>query len=494
MSSIPLAQKPAAMIDRHSLFFVHGLLLLALGAGMLFPAGADWLAGEPDAQVFLVSAAISITVGGLLVAAGHRQRLTLSRKAGFLLTTSAYISVSLFGALPFFLSNQNIPYVDALFETISGLTTTGATVLSGLDTMPPGLMLWRAILNWLGGLGVVAIALILMPFLEVGGMQLLRGPSGGDSADSLHGARRTGVAVVTVYVFLSTLCFVAYWIAGMSRFDAVVHAMSTMSTGGFSSHDASFAYFNAPLIQWVAIVFMFLAACPYAMFLRMAQGSLLAPLRDSQVRTLFMIGVGVSAALVIAFIRSHAFEGDKSVREIVFNVTSILTTTGFSSADFNLWGPFAGTLFMTLMFVGGCTGSASGGIKIMRYEIMIRVMALQVRRLLDPRAVVRLRYHRRQVSATVVLSITVLAFLYLASTLVIAGFLALIGVDPLSSFAGAAAAVGNVGPALGPVIGPSGDYGSLPDAAKLMLAAGMVMGRLEFFSVLVLFSTSFWRS
>lgn len=482
------------MIDRHSLFFVHGLLLLALGLGMLFPAGADWLSSEPDAYVFLSSAAITIAVGGLLVAGGHRAGGALSRKAGFLLTTSAYLSVSLFGALPFFFSNQNIPYIDAVFETISGLTTTGATVLSGLDTMPAGILLWRAILNWLGGLGVVAITLILMPFLQVGGMQLLRSHSSGEADPNLQGAQRTGVVVLVVYCFLTALAFIAYWVAGMSRFDAIIHAMSTMSTGGFSSHDASFAYFNQPAIQWIAVVFMFLAACPYAMFLRMAQGDLLAPFRDSQVRTLFFVALCMSIALVIAFISMHAYDPTQSVRQIAFNVTSILTTTGFSCADFNLWGPFAGTLFVTLMFIGGCTGSAAGGIKIMRYEIMVRVMALQMRRLLDPRAVIRLRYNRRQVSTTVVLSITVLAFLYLASALFIAGFLALIGVDPLSSFTGAAAAVSNVGPALGPVIGPSGDYGSLPDAAKLLLAAGMLMGRLEFFSVLVLFSPRFWRS
>lgn len=461
---------------------------------MLFPAAADWLTQEPDAQVFLTSAAITIAVGGLLVAAGQREHVILSRKAGFLLTTTAYISASLFGALPLFLSNQNIPYVDALFETVSGLTTTGASVLSGLDTMPAGILLWRAILNWFGGIGVVAIALILMPFLDVGGMQILRSQSAGGSDHNLQGAQRIGIAIFTVYAFLTAMCFIAYWSAGMSRFDALLHAMSTLSTGGFTTHDASFAYFDAPAIYWIAVIFMFLAACPYAMFLRMAQGNILAPFRDTQVLTMFFIAAGVSTALIIAFVGMHSFDGAKSIREIVFNVTSILTTTGFSCADFNLWGPFAGMVFVSLMFVGGCTGSAAGGLKIMRYEVMVRVMALQMRRLLDPHAVVPLRYHRRPIMTTAVLSITVLAFLYLASALLIAGLLSLIGVDPLSAFTGAAAAVGNVGPGLGPVIGPAGDYGSLPDAAKMILALGMVMGRLEFFSVLVLFSASFWRS
>lgn len=481
------------MIDRHSIFFVHGLLLVALGLGMVFPALLDTVDPQSDGTVFVVSAALTVAVGGLLVAASQGRPLTITRKAGFLLTTTAWLLVSIFAAIPFVFAGRGLSFADGFFEAVSGLTTTGSTILVGIESYSPGLKLWRGILNLLGGIGIVGMAIVLFPFLEIGGMQLFRTESSDKSDHILQGARRTATAILIIYLLLVLACGLLYWIFGMVPLDAAVHAMATLATGGFCNSDASFIPFHGPIL-WTAIVFMMAGALPLAVFVRLSVGDIRAFFADSQIRT-FLLAM-IFLCLVVAFWQTErtGWNFGNALTQVTFNIVSIVTTTGFVSADYSQWGTFFVMLILVLTFVGGCTGSTAGGIKIMRFEILYRLVTHHVRRLLDPHAVVPLKYAGRPISDDVFLSVTVFLLLYVVTVALIAMLLALMGYDMVTAISGSATAVGNVGPGLGAIIGPVGNFSSLTDPAKVLLAIGMLLGRLEMFTILVLFTPRYWTA
>jgi trk system potassium uptake protein TrkH len=482
------------MIHFHPLYFVHGIVLVVLGGTMLLPAGVSAILGEPGAATFFLSSFATVSIGGFFVLVGRGREVRLTRKEGFLLTASVWVSISFFAALPIAFSVPQIDFVAAIFETVAGLTTTGSTVLSGLDHMPKGLLLWRGLLQWLGGMGVVAMVLVLLPFLQIGGMQLFRTESSDRSERLLPGARQIAIAILVAYATLSGLCALAFWIEGMNVLDAAVHAMATLSTGGFSNYDESFAHFRSYWMRGTATLFMLAGALPMVWFLRLGRGDWRALHRDSQVRT--FIGVLVVATLVLAgdLILSRRMSAADGLSHAAFSVVSIATTTGFVSADYARWGSFATGLLFLLTFVGGCTGSTAGGIKIFRFEILYRLITLHVRKLVNPHAVAPIKYGGRLVGDDALFSVMAFLVAYLVTVGVIAIGLALLGLDPMTSLTGAAAAVGNVGPGFGPIIGPLGNFAPLPDAAKMLLALGMLLGRLEFFTVLALLSPSFWRA
>jgi trk system potassium uptake protein TrkH len=480
------------MLNLRPVLHVLGLLLLALGAAMWLPAAADAYVGSPNASAFVAGALATLTAGGLLVFANRGGALELNVRQAFVLTNLAWIALSLFGALPFLFGLDGITLAAAVFEAVSGLTATGATVLVGLERMPPGVLLWRALLQALGGVGVVMMALAILPFLRVGGMQLFRTESSDRRDKIVPRPGQFAGLIFGIYGVLMSLCAIAYWIAGMAPFEALLHAFTTVSTAGFGTRDSSFVEFPAGCLV-VATVFMTLGAFPFVVFIRAARGEPQAIWRSSQVRAFLGFLFAVALALAIWLAATREMGVLDALLHAAFSVVSIVTTTGFISVDYQLWGPFAALVFFFLSFVGGCTGSTTGGLKIFRFQLLWGLLRRVLHRLTLPHGVFRLRYEDRPVSEDVLESAVAFVFAYMGTVLALTLALAALGLDYVTSLSAAATAVGNVGPGLGDVVGPGGTFAPLPDAAKWLLALGMLLGRLELFTMFALFSRRFWR-
>lgn len=482
------------MVDLRPVFLIVGLLLMALAAAMALPALVDAAWGNPDWHVFVISAAVTGGVGGTLVLACRGIRLELGLRQAFVLTTASWATLAAFAALPFVFSHLAASYTDAFFESMSGLTTTGSTILTGLDTMPPGILLWRALLQWVGGIGIIVMGMAVLPFLRVGGMQLFRTESSDRSEKILPRPGQIAAAIGLVYVVLTVLCAAGYAAFGMTGFEAVAHAFTTVATGGYSTSDGSIGHFASPGIEWTAVLFMLGGSLPFVLYVRTLQGRYGAMWRDAQVRTLLaFLAVAVAAATAYLWASGRAGPED-ALRLAAFNVVSVVTTTGYASADYAQWGGFAVVGFLVLMFVGGCTGSTAGAIKAFRFVVVLALLRRQVRRLWQPHAVVPLTYQRREVPDEVVASVVAFFTLYSAALVALTLCLGALGLDIVTSLSGAATALGNVGPGLGAQIGPAGTFAALPDAAKWLLSGGMLLGRLELFTVLVLLVPAFWRA
>ncbi|MGH6944509.1 MAG: TrkH family potassium uptake protein [Geminicoccaceae bacterium] len=480
------------VIDARPVLLIVGLLVVAVGIAMLLPGLVGLGLGSPNAQAFIGAATITVCLGGLMVAANRVTVQLITRRQTYILTVLAWLVVPGFAALPFTFSDLDLSYTDAYFESMSGFTTTGSTVLVGLDQMDRSILLWRALISWLGGIGIIVMAMAILPLLRTGGMQLFHAESSDRYDKPFPRATQFVSALLFAYVVVSAACALAYWLAGMTAFDAVTHMMATLATGGFSTHDASFAYFRSPLIEWLGVLFMLSGALPFVLYVRAARGDA-ALLRDRQVQ-LFLGIVAISSvvlAMWLAAIRGVPFFA--ALRLTAFNVTSVITTTGFASADYNLWGGFAVGAFFYLTLIGGCTGSTAGGIKIFRFRVMGIVLADYLLQRFYPHGVGSRTYDGRPLEDDVVEGVLAFAVVYAGALAAIALGLGACDLDWLTSLSGAATALGNVGPGLGPIIGPAGNFASLPDAAKWLLSFGMMFGRLELFTVLVLLVPRFWR-
>lgn len=480
------------MATLRPVLYVIGLLLLALAAAMALPAAADAYVGSPDAFAFLAGGLVTLVTGGLLVVANRAGPVALNVKQAFLLTNFAWVGLSVFGALPFLFGVGGISYASAFFEAVSGLTATGATVLVGLDHMPPGILLWRALLQALGGVGIIMMALAILPFLRVGGMQLFRTETSERRDKIVPRPGQFASLILSIYATLMAACALAYWLAGMAPFEALLHAFTTVSTAGFGTRDSSFMEFP-PACLVVAIVFMTAGAFPFVAFIRAARGEPEAIWRSSQVRALVGFLLAVTSAVGIWLAAARDMGLPEAFLHAAFNVVSIVTTTGFVSVDYQLWGSFAALVFFFLTFVGGCTGSTTGGLKIFRFQLLWALLRRVLHRLTLPHGVFRLRYEDRPVSEDVLESAVAFVFAYMATVLVLTLALAALGLDYVTAISSAATAVGNVGPALGEIAGPVGNFAALPDSAKWLLSLGMLLGRLELFTVFALFSRRFWR-
>jgi len=463
---------------------------------MLLPAAADGLAGNPDWRAFLLGSPITFACGAGLVYA-TRCRLTggLTVRQAFLLTPLAWTTLVLFGALPLYISDYaqlKDSFTNAFFESMSGLTTTGATVIVGLDTAPPGILLWRALLQWLGGIGIIGVAIAILPALGVGGMQLFRTESSDRSEKAMPRVREIATAIVLIYVGLTVLCGVAFWLVAMTPFEALVHALTTVSTAGFSTSDSSMGKWNSPALHWLATLFMLSGAIPFVLYVRLFQGQRDA-LRNSQVWVLLGFLALVITGLATWLVITGRYGAADALRFAAFNVVSVVTTTGYATTDYSLWGNVAVGVFFGLMFVGGCTGSTSGGMKIFRFEVMVRMLRSHFLRLLYPRGVFARVYAGRPLPDDVVASVVVFFSLYFTCYSALTIALMAFDLDFLTSASAAVASLSNVGPGLGPIIGPAGNFSTLPDASKWLLSFGMLLGRLELFSVLILFFPQFWR-
>lgn len=474
--------------------YVIGLLVLALGGAMLIPVLVDFWSGPPGAATGgLTAAALTATVGALLAMASHRSdglRLTLQQT--FLLTTGTWVVLPIFGALPLWLVIDGASYTDAFFEAMSGLTTTGATTFSGLAALSPGVLLWRAMLQWFGGIGIIVVAMAFLPSLKVGGMQIFRSEGFDTFGKILPRAAEIAGSIAWIYLAITGACFLAYSWAGMAVFDALCHALTTISTGGFSTEDASMGAFKgAP--EYVASVFMVLASLPFIRFVQLLAGAPFIVLFDAQVRGFLATAGLVVLALVLWLFLVMGVAAERALREALFNAVSILSGTGYASADYQLWGSFAVAGFFLIGLIGGCAGSTCCSIKVFRFQLLFAAVQTQVRRLHSPHGVFTPRYDGRAVTDDVINSVMAFFVMFMLSLSAVAIVLALMGLDAVTAISGAAAALANIGPGLGPIIGPAGTYGPLPDAAKWVLAAAMLLGRLELLSVFVLFSAAFWR-
>lgn len=480
------------MVNLRETVPVLGWIICWVGTMLLVPAATDAFYHNIDWEVFLLSSSITIFIGIAMVLSGERnEKVRLSFPQAFFLITFGWIAVTLFGAIPFIGIGASV--TDAVFETMSGVTTTGSTIFTGLDHLPPGILLWRAILQWIGGIGIIAIAVLVLPFLRIGGMQLFKIESSANENDTVSFTLKTIYILGAVYGGLTLLCAMTYKVLGMNTFDAITHAMTTLSTGGYSTHDASFGYFKNYSLHWAGTFFMICGAIPFFLFVKMTLGNFKALVSDQQVRG-FVIFLAVSSVVMAFWLINHRdttfFE---ALTLTTFNITSVVTTTGFATDDYTAWGHGAVGMFLVLMFVGGCTGSTSGAIKIYRYQVLWIFVRSHVKKLISPNRVIVMSYNGRPLNDDVPSSVLAFLAVFIATIAFFTVVLTLLDLDFETAYSAAVTAITNVGPGMGHIIGPSGTFQPLPDLAKWALVAAMLAGRLEVLVLLVFFEKDFWQ-
>ena len=481
------------MNNNKTVFFAIGVLLIILGAFMLIPFFIQFIYDEKN-SAFLSSASVTAFIGILLVLTNLEENRKLNLQQAFLLTTLSWLSIAIFGSLPFLLSDLNLSIVDAFFASMSGITTTGSTIITNLEDTPKRILIWRAILQWLGGIGVIVMAITILPLLNIGGMQLFRMESSDTAEKILPKTREVTLIISIIYFALTFACGVAYWFVGMNIFDSVAHSMTTIATGGFSTYSESIGYFQNPKIEIISIIFIVLGSIPFIAYLKFVKGDKIIFFKDVQIKGLiYILIISVLLMLLYLLLNNKEYSFAENLRISAFNVVSILSGTGYVTSDFSLWGKFPLIFFLFLMFVGGCAGSTTCGIKIFRFQILGRFILNQIKKLVYPNGIFPIKYNNEKISNSFIYSIITFIFLYFFIFFILAVLLSLNGLDFITAISGSASAISNVGPGLGDVIGPNGNFSDLPNFSKLSLSLGMLLGRLELFAVLVLFFPSFWK-
>ena len=479
------------MSNYKTVFFTLGILQIILGIFMLIPLIVQFIYNEIDSSFFGASI-VTIIFGTLFFLSNLDHDKKLSLQQAFLLTALSWLSIAIFGSLPFILSNFEFSFTNAFFESMSGITTTGSTIISNLESMPKAILFWRAILQWLGGIGIIVMAITLMPIMNVGGMQLFKISNNDSSEKILPKSKEIALRLIYVYSGLTGLCAITYQIFGMSIFDSLTHSMTTIATGGFSNYNESIGFFNSISIEISAMIFIILGSLPFISYIKFLNGN----------RKVFFLDIQIKAFLKIIFISiiilsiylTITSSNQLNLMSIFFNVISILTGTGYVNAQFDSWGGFSLILFLVLMFIGGCAGSTTCGIKIFRIQILYSFVSNQLKKIIYPKGVFVLKYDQNPVDNKFIASIISFIYMYLVIFFIITALLSLTGLDFITSISGAATSISNVGPGLGSIIGPNGNFSSLPDISKWILSLGMILGRLELFAILVLFLPSFWRN
>jgi len=480
------------IINLRPIVLVSGMVLHYLAIFMYFPALLALFTRSVGVKAFMISVLVTHTAAFVAQYLGRRSLNGITVREMFLTTAVVWLLTSIFASLPFILL-EHISFTDAYFEAMSGLTTTGSTVLSGLDEMPHAVLLWRSILHWLGGIGFIVMGMAILPFLDVGGMKLFRTESSDWSDKHTPKTRNVARQILHVYLILTLTCLFAYHYAGMSWFEAVNHAMATISTGGFSTSDASMAHFS-PTAHWIACFFMFLGGVPFLLLVKAVKGgNWLTLWRDAQVRGFLRLVVAVATIMSAWLWYQGTFSLNDAIRISLFNIISIVTTTGFGLTDFSHWGNFTTVLFVFLFMIGACSGSTAGGFKIFRIQLAWRLFNQQLKRLLHNDGVFPLHYNGQPITNDIIHSVTAFALAFYASIVVLASLVALTGTDPTTAISGALSAICNVGPGLGRMIGPSHNFAGLNDVAKWLLSFGMLLGRLEILTLAVVLTIPFWR-
>ena len=480
------------MNNNKTVFFAIGVLLIILGAFMLIPFFVQFIYDEKN-SAFLSAASVTAFIGILLVLTNLEENKKLNLQQAFLLTTLSWLSIAIFGCIPFLLSNLNLSFVDAFFESMSGITTTGSTIITYLDNAPKSILIWRAILQWLGGIGIIVMAITLMPIMNVGGMQLLKVSSSDASEKILPKTKEITIRIIIIYLVLTFLCAFFYKIFGMEFFDSLTHSMTTIATGGFSNYNDSIGHFNNFKIEITSMIFIILGSIPFIAYIKYLSGKKNIFYTDTQIKSFIKIIFFFKFNLFLYLTLFNKSFSTVSLRSISFNVISILTGTGYVTTNFDSWGNFPLIYFLILMFIGGCAGSTTCGIKIFRVQILYLFLKNQLKKIIYPRGIFVIKYDNNNVNEKFMASIISFIYLYIIIFFIIAALLSLSGLDFTTSISGAATSISNVGPGLGDLIGPNGNFSQLPDFSKWVLSLGMILGRLELFAILVLFLPSFWQ-
>jgi trk system potassium uptake protein TrkH len=465
---------------------------MVLGVFMLVPVIIQLIYNELDSG-FVSASIITIIFGILFFLSNLDHDKNIDLPQAFILTALSWLSIAIFGSLPFIFSELNLNFTDAFFESMSGITTTGSTILTDLDNTPKGILLWRAILQWLGGIGIILMAITLMPIMNIGGMQLFKISSNDNAEKILPKSKEVSLRLILIYSILTFACAIYYKLFGMNYFDSLTHSMTTIATGGFSNYNDSLGHFNNALIEINAIIFIILGSMPFIAYIKYLNGDKKVFYKDTQIN-FFIKTVIISVIIIFIFLLFKNYNSETFLlRQVIFNVVSILTGTGYVTTNYSDWGGFPLLFFLVLMFIGGCAGSTTCGLKIFRIHILYKFFVMQLKKYIYPRGVFVLKYGENVLNEKFISSIISFVFLYIIIFFIITTLLSISGLDFITAVSGAATSISNVGPGLGGMIGPNGNFSLLPDFSKWILTIGMILGRLELFAIIVLFIPSFWR-
>ena len=479
------------MSNYKTVFFTLGILQIILGISMIIPVFVQILFSELDSS-FIGASVVTIIFGSLFFLSNLDHDKKLNLQQAFLLTALSWLSIAVFGSIPFLLSSMNLSITDSFFESMSGITTTGSTIISNLETAPRSILFWRAILQWLGGIGIIVMAITLMPIMNVGGMQLFRISNNDSSEKILPKSKEIALRLIYIYSILTILCAIFYKLFGMSYFDSLTHSMTTIATGGFSNYNESIGYFNNAYIEIVSMTFIILGSLPFIAYIKFLNGDRQIFKSDSQIITFLKI---ILFSIIILSLYLSFTEIDKfNLRSIFFNIISIISGTGYVNDQFDNWGSFTIVLFLSLMFIGGCAGSTTCGVKVFRFQILYLFIINQLKKMIYPKGIFVIKYAQNSINEKFIASIISFIFFYFLIFFGLSALLSLSGLDFITSISGAATSISNVGPGLGSTIGPNGNFATLPDISKWILTVGMILGRLELFAILVLFIPAFWRN
>ena len=480
------------MSNYKTVFFTLGLLQIILGLSMIIPILIQLIYNEMDAG-FIGSGIITIIFGMLFFLSNLNHNKKINLQQAFLLTSLSWLSIAIFGSLPFVFSEVNLSFTDAFFESMSGITTTGSTIITNLNDTPKGILLWRAMLQWLGGIGIIVMAITLMPVMNVGGMQLFKISSNDTTEKILPKTKEISLRLIIIYLFLTLICSFIYKLCGMNLFDSFTHSMTTIATGGFSNYNESIGYFDNVYIEITSIVFILTGSIPFIIYLKFVSGDKKIFFSDTQIKSFLKI---IFFSILILFIylglKNRSFS-EISLISVSFNVISILTGTGYVTENFSNWGNFPLVFFLVLMFIGGCAGSTTCGIKIFRVQILFQFFSNQIKKIIYPHGIFNLTYQKQNIDDKFMSSVISFIYLYIIIFFIVTALLSLTGLDFVTSISAAATSISNVGPGLGETIGPNGNFSNLSDYSKWILSLTMILGRLELFAILVLFLPSFWR-
>lgn len=482
------------MFNLKPIALVGGAVVCAVGFLLFIPLIVEIFYKTESWQSYAVPILLYLIVGGSLVIVNRDVELKISIKEAFVITVLSWLLLAILCSVPFIFTYSDLSMIDALFESMSGITTTGATIINNLEKLPKGILIWRSLLQWLGGIGIVVIALFILPFLRVGGMQLFHLEGDDPYEKTLPKISSVANKIVIIYISLTLMLFCLYYTNGMNLFDSLAHSFTTISTGGFSTYNESFAYFNSHKILTIAIIFMILGSFPFLVLAKLNIRNPINIFNDQQVK-IFLIILVLSIGLIYFFARNY-LHGDEIYKfiSISFNTISIISGTGFVSENYENWGNYASVLFLILMFIGGCAGSTTGGLKVFRFQILFKYINLHLKKMLQPHAVMAGHFNGKKVTESTYESVMSFFFLYILTFAISALLLSFSGLDFLTCISASASAISNVGPGLGEIVGPEGNYSLLSDYSKLVLIATMFLGRLEMLTILVLFLPSFWKN
>jgi trk system potassium uptake protein TrkH len=474
---------------------IIGFLLVLNGIFLMLGIGFSLYYGSDDIASLLISGIIT-SLAGFAIWLFTKQKETpdLGKREGYLIVSLGWISMALFGAIPFIIYGAIPDYSDAFFETMSGFTTTGATILQDIEALPPGLLFWRSLTQWLGGMGIIVLSIAILPLLGIGGMQLFAAEVPGVTKDKIHPrVKETAKRLWGIYVLLTAAETILLMVGGLNFFDAINHAFTTMATGGFSTKNASIAHYNSPFVQYVFVIFMFFAGTNFTLHYLALHRNFSFIKHNTEFKFYLAFTIVATLFILLVHLPKINFHWEEAFRQSIFHVVSLTTTTGYVASDYESWAPFSRMIFFALLFIGGCAGSTGGGIKFVRHILLFKNSVLELKRLIHPRAIIPVRFNKKPVDAEIISNVQAFFIFYIMIFILSSIVLSLFGLDFITAAGAAATCIGNVGPGIG-AVGPINNFSDLPELVKWILSLLMLLGRLELFTVLIIFSPFYWKS